>query len=131
MNDAVDDSIVLVLPASNEAPRVARREVDRWLLSRTVEETARNDVLLVVSELVTNAFEHTGSAPVLEVSYRDSDVRVTVRDRDEGHHPRLTAGGGVGGGFGLHIVARTARRWGWEPTVDGKSVWADVAFTSA
>lgn len=119
------DTMMMTLPASFDAPRHARREVDDWLDALGSSSTFRRDVGLVVSELVTNAVEHAHTAPGIEVTRHGPQVRVAVHDGD----PRVPEihDGGVTGGFGLHIVARAADSWGWERSAGGKVVWAEMA----
>ncbi|MFC5664338.1 ATP-binding protein [Kitasatospora misakiensis] len=85
------------------------------------------DVVLLVAELVSNAMLH-GDGPVEFVLDATEDrLRIELSDRTDTvptlrrpHHPALP------GGHGLHIVHRTADRWGAEPLDGGKVVWAEV-----
>jgi anti-sigma regulatory factor (Ser/Thr protein kinase) len=117
------------------APRQARRWIERvlegWALSELV-----TDVLLVVSELITNAVEHGTGPVVLRVVHRapafpssaapgclrlevsdDGGGRVAVRDSS----PTET------GGWGLLVVTHLAAQWG---VIDhppaGKTVWVEL-----
>jgi anti-sigma regulatory factor (Ser/Thr protein kinase) len=117
------DSIVLTLPDSTDSPRIARRGAEQWLRSTGTAVSVIEAVVLVVSELVTNAVEHTGSEPQLEVTRRGDTIRVSVHDAER-TGPVVRPGGGSGG-FGLRIVSRIASAWGWEPTSQGKVVWAE------
>ena len=103
---------------------VARRAVARWLRERGCRAT--DDAVLVVSELVTNAIVHAGAGCTIDARHGDGRLRVEVRDRSP-RAPviRLSRPWEVGG-RGLHVVAAVAEAWGWEPTVDGKCVWAVV-----
>lgn len=104
------------------------RDLTRWLLeSRPAgRTTARrdSDVVLAVSELVGNAFNHT-SGPV-HVRLRVSDCGLLAEVHDSTDRPaRLRRPQTDGsGGYGLHIVDALADRWGSEPTGVGKAVWA-------
>jgi anti-sigma regulatory factor (Ser/Thr protein kinase) len=123
--DDSEDSIVLALPASTAAPGIARREVSGWLRAHPLPIAVMDDVVLVVSELVTNAVEHASSEPELAVAFLDGVVRVSVHDNQRTGPQRRS--GGPDGGFGLQIVARTSRSWGWAPTAGGKIVWAELS----
>ena len=83
------------------------------------------DVVLVVSELTTNAIEHARTS--LVVSLDDGRVRVRIRVRDYSHdHPVLrSAEEDPRRGWGLRMIAQVAS-WGWKPHTDGKTVWAKI-----
>jgi anti-sigma regulatory factor (Ser/Thr protein kinase) len=85
------------------------------------------DVLLVVSELVTNAVVHAlGGAVDLTVSLIDSVVRIEVVDRSTvmpEQHPPTDDGTN---GRGLLLVDAVAETWGAELGPSGKRVWAEV-----
>nr|WP_042396188.1 ATP-binding protein [Streptacidiphilus carbonis] len=100
-----------------------------WLPGRTEEQRAvAEDVLLLVSELVTNACLHAGGPTELALRCTEERLRVEVSDRNpEPPHPRTPHRAARPGGHGLHIVARLARAWGTSPTPHGKTVWLEVA----
>ena len=119
----------LRLPCDAAAPRRARDAL------ADVRELApvRDDALLVVSELASNAVLHSGSAPgdeleVLAVRIPDG-VRIAVRDG--GHSGRVPVRRPRAplepGGMGLRVVETIARRWGSERG-GGLSVWAELAL---
>ena len=108
---------------STSAPHAARAWVgpllDTWDLG-----ARSGDVLLVVSELVSNAVLHGEGEVKLVVSCEPAHVRVEVTD-DGGGLVEPAAEGGARGGFGLQIVAVLADDWGVEAAgPDGKTVWA-------
>jgi anti-sigma regulatory factor (Ser/Thr protein kinase) len=88
---------------------------------------ARGDILLVVSELVTNALRHAGGVTGLRIVFRDGTVEITVQDASpEWPAERGHAGDWTPGGFGWPLVRRLA-----EVTVtalgdDGKLVRATM-----
>lgn len=85
-------------------------------------------VLVVVSELVTNAVLHGGTEVEVLVDLRDDGVRLEVRDGDPSHPPvpREPSPRAVGG-RGLGIVDALADEWGWQRTgEDGKVVWCEL-----
>lgn len=102
---------------------------------------AMGALLLVASELVTNAVRHGRPPIVLHLSCRGSEVRLSVCDtgpdlpRGQGTRvdpgptgARLPREGPRGGqGLGLIIVAKTAREWGTTPLASGKEVWSRVS----
>jgi anti-sigma regulatory factor (Ser/Thr protein kinase) len=82
-------------------------------------------VLLVFSELVTNAVNHAGRAERVQVRLDEAAVTVAVEDPSPSG-PLMRAEGGASGGFGLRIVDQLAIEWGWARTETGKTVWARV-----
>jgi two-component sensor histidine kinase len=87
---------------------------------------ALDDLLLVFSELVTNAVKHAGSAESVHVRLDEADVTVVVDDTSASGPQMRAEGDARSGGFGLRIVDQLATEWGWEPTGTGKKVWATV-----
>ncbi|MGW4895954.1 ATP-binding protein [Kitasatospora sp. NPDC004240] len=89
---------------------------------------AADDVLLMISELVTNACLHAGGPLELRLRCTPARLRVEVLDASP-VVPRLRPLGEPGrpGGHGLRVVSRLARSWGTEPVDGGKAVWLEVA----
>jgi anti-sigma regulatory factor (Ser/Thr protein kinase) len=79
-------------------------------------EALREDVLLVISELVSNSVRHAGADAhttlELEVVAMPTGVRIEVEDDGPGFAPEPSEDAGVDGGFGLLLVDRLADRWG-------------------
>ena len=100
-----------------------------WLPGATDEQQAvAEDVLLLVSELVTNANLHAGGAVELVLHGTRERLRLEVGDRSRLLPvPRTSYQASRPGGHGLHIVARLSTAWGSESRPGGKSVWAEVA----
>ena len=91
----------LTLPVEAGAARVARAAIGEWL--RDLPVAVRGDVLLVLSELVTNAVKY--GAPPIAVTVERAENSVTFTVGDEGStRPRRSASPGADGGFGLHII---------------------------
>lgn len=111
----------------------ARDAVDAYLSAlaayapATVPD-ARDNLLLVVSELVTNAVRHAPGPCVLDLSHSPAGVRVVVSDSS----PRLprarTADFAGGGGFGWPLVLRLAREVRAVANPRGKDVLAVVPW---
>ncbi|MCI0386101.1 ATP-binding protein [Streptomyces sp. CNQ085] len=88
-------------------------------------DRSRDDVLLVVSELVTNAVRHTSGPLTLYLAFSGGRVQVAVRDGDPTPpSPRRADLDGGGGGFGWSIVERIADRLSVHPLPDGKEIHA-------
>jgi anti-sigma regulatory factor (Ser/Thr protein kinase) len=105
-----------------DARRFAAGTLRGWGLAALVEV-----VVLLTSELVSNAVMHGAGSPVgLVMMLDDHTVRVEVHDADPAQ-PRLRPGDGDREqGRGLVLVAALAATWGVEPTGAGKSVWFQV-----
>ena len=88
------------------------------------------DVQLMVSELATNAIQHSGGRFDVTVErLSDTAVRVEVRDFGSGSPRLLHRGKGAEGGRGLHIVDLLSEAWGVasRPGAIGKSTWFVVS----
>jgi anti-sigma regulatory factor (Ser/Thr protein kinase) len=100
------------LPRRLDAGSLARDHVCSTLNGR-LSNDALTDVLLVVSELVTNAVEHGQGRIELRLEFDDEHVRGEVADEGRGfdahaqRQPFASAGHG-----GLLIVGQLAESWG-------------------
>jgi PAS domain S-box-containing protein len=126
--EVVVDQPLAALPSSaGEARRAVRRAVEHSLAELDSLEELVDDLVIAVSELVTNAVLHAGSGIRLRVLARPTRVRIEVFD-DSPHLPRTRGAEGVGvTGRGLRLVAELADRWGAEAEGEGKVVWCEVA----
>ncbi len=92
------------------------------------EAELNDDVRLLVTELVTNSFQHAGADAdsQIELVVRSSPhgVRVEVDDGGEGFDPQLRRPT-QDGGFGLLLVDALADRWGVDRTRPSR-VWFEV-----
>lgn len=93
----------------------------------------REDVLLLVTELVANAVRHAPVGPdeSVRVAFRIGDRRVRVEVADPGTRfelvrPRQRQDGS--GGWGLVLLDRIADVWGVSRTHGGTSVWFELAL---
>ena len=102
----------LELPPSTDSVPVARQFARRAAGSSAADV---DTVVLLVSEVVTNAVLHARSDIRLDVQAGTDTVRVEVYDASPVeprlHHFRLTSGTGRG----LRMLEQLARRWGVEP----------------
>lgn len=110
-------------PADVASAASARRFVETTL-ARWGCEDFRDDALLLVSELVTNAATHANSSCDVVVTHLADGIRIEVQDHDASHAPvqqpfDVTAQNGRG----LLIVERVAAEWGTEMRPSGKVVW--------
>ncbi|GLW51760.1 ATPase [Streptomyces sp. NBRC 14336] len=101
-----------------------------WLPAATADRrAAAEDVLLVVSELVTNACLHAEGPDRLRITCDNKVIRLEVSDRGTGQPaPRTPHRAGRPGGHGMFIVQRLCLDWGVvrTPGVAGKTVWAEL-----
>ncbi|MET9759703.1 ATP-binding protein [Streptomyces sp. NPDC006372] len=101
-----------------------------WLPAASADRrAAAEDVLLVVSELVTNACLHAEGPDQLWITCDNKVIRIEVADRGTGQPaPRTPHRAGRPGGHGMFIVQRLCLDWGVvrTPGVAGKTVWAEL-----
>ncbi|MFD5660844.1 ATP-binding protein [Streptomyces hirsutus] len=115
-------------PTQRSVP-LARRRAAR-LVTEWGQPGLAGDVALVVSELMTNALLH-GSVPGrlvrVRVALGPHTLRVEVSDpRGERlPSPRPAKDATDRFGRGLLLVGALATRWGWEPRIVGKTVYAE------
>jgi anti-sigma regulatory factor (Ser/Thr protein kinase) len=102
-------------------------------LGSRVAPDSVDDVLLVASELVSNAVRHSGAAAAadadpFDVQWQLGADEVVVRVQDPSPEPpRLLPPDALRpGGRGLAIVSAIARDWGVQQLATGKQVWARV-----
>ncbi|MEU2430597.1 ATP-binding protein [Streptomyces sp. NPDC007861] len=105
----------------------------RWARSRLAgsgigdDEPLAETLVLLISELVTNAVVHTGCPAVLRMLFGAGDaVRVEVADTSARPPQPRHAQGDDTNGRGLELVDGLADRWGWQPEGSGKSIWCEV-----
>jgi anti-sigma regulatory factor (Ser/Thr protein kinase) len=101
-----------------------------WLPAATADQrAAAEDVLLVVSELVTNACLHAEGPDEMWLACDNKVIRIEVTDKGNGQPaPRTPHRAGRPGGHGMFIVQRLCLDWGVvrTPGVAGKTVWAEL-----
>jgi anti-sigma regulatory factor (Ser/Thr protein kinase) len=94
----------------------------------------RDDLLLLLTEVVTNAVRHSGAAagsPIdIEIRENEDCVHVAVTDPGDGFErpQRLEPDLSRTGGLGLVLVDRLSRSWGTRPTSKGSLVWFELAY---
>jgi anti-sigma regulatory factor (Ser/Thr protein kinase) len=116
--------MVVPIPQTVDAPRTARSAVSTFLAEQGLDAGWIADVLLVVSELVTNAMLH-GRPPIeLCVASDCGACRVAVRDGDPDHGPAALPERFATAGRGLGIVAAVTDDSGVDRDAHGKTVWA-------
>ncbi|MEU0033158.1 ATP-binding protein [Streptomyces sp. NPDC006333] len=120
-----------MFPAGPEAPAQARAYVRDVLAhdQKQLDDERLDDVLLVVSELVTNAYRY-GTEPddslLVAIMTTPDRVRVEVHDPKRRYPHMRNESGERSRGRGLHIVDALAARWDVDDRPFGKAVWAEV-----
>ncbi|MET8246481.1 SpoIIE family protein phosphatase [Streptomyces sp. NPDC005202] len=111
-----------------EAVRHGRRFTRRTLRAWGVTEET-DAVLLVVSELVTNALVHTGGQVRLDLTLVNHRLRVAVADTSPRTPVKPTSiGWEATGGRGILLVEAMSSAWGALPVSGGKQVWAELVL---
>ena len=95
----------------------------------------REDVLLAVTELVTNAVRHAGvgvdQSLRVELHWSRRWIRVEVFDPGTSFaQARESFSRHDRGGWGLFLVDRIADRWGIEPAPGGTRAWCEIGLES-
>ena len=112
-------------------PRDARRAASQWLVQRRIADELADRVVLVVSELATNAVRHAGTELVLSLELTDDGVQIELFDANPTPPVLVDAAEDAIGGRGIQIVAEVSRAWGSRAHVrdgvPGKVVWALLA----
>lgn len=113
------------LPLGRQRPSLAT--VRRWVRLELMDENADSvaDVLLVVNELVSNAYRYTSEPSFLRVSLGPGKIRIEIA-HDARAHPPLRKVSSPQRGYGLVLVARLSDRWGVDRAHGGTVVWADL-----
>jgi anti-sigma regulatory factor (Ser/Thr protein kinase) len=112
-----------VYPATAQAVGEARRFVRACLggTSRGIE-----DILLVTSELASNAVRHARSAFAVQVSIMGDTLRVSVRDAASANPRLLPMTSTSESGRGIATIAALSDNWGIHTHDVGKTVWAEL-----
>ncbi|MGW5369033.1 SpoIIE family protein phosphatase [Streptomyces sp. NPDC004009] len=122
-----EDTATWRLPARDDAPARARAHVSALLRRWRTRNDTRDNALLLVSELVTNAVRFATGPVTVRLIRSGNGLLCEVGDTGNGR-PRLRRGGPLAdGGRGLHVVHGLTSRWGVRWTDTGKVVWAEVA----
>ncbi|AQS67739.1 SpoIIE family protein phosphatase [Streptomyces pactum] len=121
------DTATWRLPARDDAAARARVLVSALLRQWRSSADTRDSVLLLVSELVTNAVRFARGPITVRLIRAGHGLLCEVGDTGNGR-PRLGSGGLLDDrGRGLHVVHRLTTGWGVRWTDTGKVVWAKVA----
>jgi anti-sigma regulatory factor (Ser/Thr protein kinase) len=116
----------LELAGGRYAARKARKALSALLAGRIGEDDL-TDVVVLASELVTNAVRHGGAGVddtiVVHLAIAADVLRIEVCDRGPGFvPPAILRPRSAGGGNGLILVERLSSSWGVSGD-DGTCVW--------
>ena len=116
----------IALPRSPSSVAAARRFIEARAAAWSFPEQASEQLVLIGSELVTNAVLHARTGLTLTLELRDDRVRISVMDRSKApatlrhYRPDALTGRGLG------VVAALSDSWGVSAAADGKVVWAEL-----
>jgi anti-sigma regulatory factor (Ser/Thr protein kinase) len=117
----------ITLPRDPASVAAARRFIQTRAAAWSFPGPASDLLVLIGSELVTNAVLHARTELTLTLELRDDRVRISVMDRSRApatlRHYRADALTGRG----LGVVAALSDSWGISAAADGKVVWAELA----
>ncbi|WP_405668378.1 ATP-binding protein [Streptomyces sp. NBC_01166] len=123
-------SVTVTLARSATSVADARDSARTFLqrLVRPIAAEAADGVILVVSELVTNALRHGGGTCTLDLNAHPAGIEVAVHDRSpQGPRMRTPDLNGGTGGFGWPMVNRLAHTTAVTRRPAGKTVMALIA----
>jgi anti-sigma regulatory factor (Ser/Thr protein kinase) len=135
-----DDAKLHVVPCGSAevsltllARPAAAAEARHALVGFVLPQITREDLALVVTELVTNSVRHAGLAPGARIGVQSSrgpdSVRIAVHDGGPGFRvPTRVPDARSVGGRGLVIVDALSEAWGVDCAADGCTVWCRIAI---
>jgi CheY-like chemotaxis protein/anti-sigma regulatory factor (Ser/Thr protein kinase) len=113
------------LRSAGEARDLVRTTLDGWTDGDRID-----DIVLCVSELVTNAVVHASSSPRILVHVRPAVIHVEVSDASDVLPAPRVAELNDTSGRGMSILTGFSDRWGsLRRSGGGKTVWFEVART--
>jgi anti-sigma regulatory factor (Ser/Thr protein kinase) len=118
----VTRTIDMTLPPEPTSPAEARAAV----LDAFADHRLLGELLLCVSEVVTNAVLHAGTDVHFSVSFNGDRVRVEVGDGSPVTPVRKHYDLVAPTGRGILLIEELADGWGVEPTDTGKVVWFEL-----
>lgn len=115
-------SLVATCGAAAQARHIVQRRLGNLVTTRPLE-----DVLLIISELVTNAVLHGHGDVGIRMTYDGAQIAGTVSDDGHGftHDVNAPRDPPRAGGRGLHVVDQLTTAWGIHPHLS--QVWFEVS----
>jgi anti-sigma regulatory factor (Ser/Thr protein kinase) len=122
--------VELSLERSVQAPALARAAIAEQCDALGIDGSLAQSVILLVSEVVSNAVRHSSADPKQPVeliaTFGEKAIRVTVTDAGSGFTPQPRDPARTHDGYGLYLLEKVAARWGVESRGDTK-VWFEMA----
>jgi anti-sigma regulatory factor (Ser/Thr protein kinase) len=119
----------LALDPGPGAPADARAAIAEFSQNHGFDTDTLATLMLLVSELVTNAVVHPAVQPPTEISLlarlAGPTIRVEIADQGAGFAPEERDPSRVDGGYGLYLLDKAAARWGVECR-GGTTVWFEL-----
>lgn len=116
--------------AASDARRRVIATIRGWGLP--ADGDVLDSVVLVTSELVTNAVRHAGAEPIaIRIRLRGKVLRIDVQDFSSRLPQSRLPAPADENGRGLLIVAALASRHGVQVTPTGKRCWAELPVPTA
>ena len=121
----VTPPLALWIPATNDAPKIARHAARR---SVRLRGRALETVDLLLTELVTNSVRHgeLGPRDLVSVRIEESPSLLRCEVGDSGPGPPAGRAAARRGGIGLLLVDELADRWGIDHDATGTRVWFEI-----
>ena len=127
-------ALALRMPRQPETCPRARAAIRTWSVGLDLSKEVDELLLLLVSELVANALEHSSAgtdAPIdIVVDVEDEVLRASVSDGGRGFEPCVRQPIGYERGYGLFLVDQIASRWGVRED-GGTCVWFELELSRA
>lgn len=116
----------LPLPGGPESAGMARAAVRKTIADWNLAEPL-DDAVLIVSELVTNAFRYGAGPLVLHLTVKDGYLVLGVQDNEPASTPSpKDVPDTQPDGRGLKLISAIASQWGWDHANGQKIVWAQI-----
>jgi two-component sensor histidine kinase len=124
----LDDQLrVVALEVADDLGELAAVRAWATRLLQDLPGQQRQDVVLVVDELTSNALKH--GEPPRQVRLLRKRGWLCVEVDDTCLDPACRRPPSDTGGHGLNLVARTSVAWGQRQRATGKTVWAEIDLT--
>jgi anti-sigma regulatory factor (Ser/Thr protein kinase) len=123
------EPLELAFERNVQAPAMARAAITGLCDDLRLDGSVRQTLVLLVSEVVSNAVLHSSGPPDAEITLMANvtpdAVRVSVTDAGDGFTPAERDPTRIDGGYGLYLLEKSASRWGIDAT-KRTTVWFEV-----